>query len=368
MKPRVPDHLLTLRPYTPGRPIEEVERELGLTGTIKVASNENALGPSPAALAALSEALPHLHRYPDGGAVLLARKLAARLGVEPRQILFGNGSNEIIELLVRAFAGPGREVVMSRDAFLIYQLVARAVDAEAVQVAPRTHHHDLAAMAAAITPATSLVFVASPNNPTGTIVRRAEWREFLARVPAHVMVAVDQAYVEFVDDPDYADAMADLATHANVMVLRTFSKIYGLAGLRIGYGVGDAEIVAGIGRLRQPFNVNSLAQVAAMAALDDDEHVERSRALVREGRIRFARALSTMRLPYVEGQANFVLVEVGDGARVTDQLLRRGVIVRPMDGYGMPEMIRITYGTAEEDARCLAALGELVAGGVRGPT
>lgn len=360
MKPRIPEHILGLQPYKPGRPIEEVERELGLTGTIKLASNENALGPSPVAVAALGGCLQGLHRYPEGGAVVLAARLAGVLGVSSEQLVFGNGSNEIIELLVRVFADRDDEVVMSADAFLVYDLVTRAVRACPVRVAARDHRHDLDAMAAAIGPATRLVFVASPNNPTGTIVTRSEWARFLEAVPDHVVVAVDQAYVEYVDDPDHADPLADVGVHPGVVVLRTFSKIYGLAGLRLGYAVTAPEIAQALARLRQPFNANSLAQAAALAALDDDEHVERSRALVRAGRERYARGLTELGLDFVPSHANFALVDVGRGAAVTDAMLSRGVIVRPMDAYGMPEMIRITFGTEAENERCLAALAEAV--------
>jgi histidinol-phosphate aminotransferase len=360
--PHVPDHILGLVPYKPGRPIEEVERELGLSGVIKLASNENPLGPSPAALRAIAEALPRIHRYPEGGAFELTLKLAARLSVAPEQIVFGNGSNELIELLVRTFVAAGDEVVMSSDAFLIYDLVTRAAGGRSVRIPAKAHHHDLAAMARAIGPRTRVVFIASPNNPTGTIVTRQEWRTFLASVRSDVVVAVDQAYLEYVDDADYADALADLPSHPGIVVMRTFSKIYGLAGLRIGYGVASKEVSDALARVRQPFSVNLLAQVAALAALDDRAHVERSRDLVRRARERYARGLDALGLEYVSSQANFVLVRVGAGARVSEAMLERGVIVRPMDAYGMPEMIRITFGTPEEDTRCLAALAEGISG------
>jgi histidinol-phosphate aminotransferase len=359
MKPVIPRHLLTLEPYKPGRPIEEVEREMGIRA-IKVASNENPLGPSPKALAALTDACAHLHRYPEGAAVLLAERLARALGTTTDRLTFGNGSYELIELLVRVFAGEGDEIVMSSDAFLVYRLVTTAVGAKAVRVPARGFHHDTAAMAAAIGPATKVVFVASPNNPTGTIVSRAEWGALLDRVPEHVVVVVDQAYREFVDDPDYADALADVHARPNVVVLRTFSKIYGLAGLRLGYAVSPPEIADVLARIRQPFNVNSLAQAAAIAALDDTEHFERSRAHVIEARRRWARALDALGLEWVPTQANFVLVRVGKGAHVTQAMLERGVIVRPMDAYGLPDMIRITFGTHAEDEKCLDALGAVV--------
>ena len=346
MKPVPHRHLSAIEPYKPGRPIEEVERELGLSGTIKLASNENPLGASPAAIAAVRRAVEKIHFYPEGGAPELAAKLAAKLGVDPACLVFGNGSNELIELCARAFARGGDDIVFSADGFAVYRLVAQAIEARAVPVPAREHHHDLPAIADAIGPRTRVVFLANPNNPTGTIFRRAQWESFVRRVPENVLLVVDQAYCEFVDDAEYPMLLDELRSRPGLVLLRTFSKIYGLAGLRIGYAVGDREVIDAVSRLRQPFNVNSLAQAAALAALDDDVHVERSRRVALEGRQTFARRLSGLGLDFVPSQANFVLVEVGDGAAVTDALLRRGVIVRPMSGYGMPSKIRITFGTA----------------------
>jgi histidinol-phosphate aminotransferase len=360
MKPAIPQRLRDLAPYQPGKPIEEVQRELGLTDVVKLASNENALGPSPAGLAAARAALANVHRYPEGGAVVLARRLADGLGVEPSQLIFGTGSNEVIDLLVRTFAGSGEaareEVVFSADAFVVYSIIAHAVGAVAVAVAADGFHHDLDAIADALGERTRLVFLANPNNPTGTAFDRETWRRFLARVPEHVVVVVDQAYFEYVDDPNYPLVLDELDAHPNLVVLRTFSKIHGLAGLRIGYGIGSSEIIGGLARMRQPFNVNSIAQAAALAALDDVEHLERSRALVREGRRYYAEQLDRLGLPWVPSQANFVLVEVGAGAAVCRAMLSRGVIVRPMDGYGMNAHVRITFGTEAENLRCISAL------------
>ncbi|HET9063945.1 MAG TPA: histidinol-phosphate transaminase [Candidatus Binatia bacterium] len=361
MKPVPHPHLSGIEPYKPGRPIEEVERELGLSDTIKLASNENPLGASPAAIAAVRKAVERIHFYPEGGAPELAAKLAAKLGVDPASLVFGNGSNELIELSARAFARAGDEIVFSADGFAIYALVAQALEARAVPVPPRDHHHDLPAIASAIGPRTRVVFLANPNNPTGTIFRRREWEDFVRRVPDDVLLVVDQAYCEYVDAPDYPVLLDELARRPGLVLLRTFSKIYGLAGLRIGYAVGDREIIDAISRLRQPFNVNSLAQAAALAALDDDRHVERSRRVALEGRVELAQAFARMGVAYVPSQANFVLVEVGDGAAVTDAMLRRGVIVRPMSGYGMPSKIRITFGTAEQNRRCLDVLADVLA-------
>jgi len=361
MKPLPHTHLSGIEPYKPGRPIEEVERELGLSGTIKLASNENPLGASPAAIEAVRKAVERIHFYPESGAPELAAKLAAKLGVDPASLVFGNGSNELIELSARAFAGAGDEIVFSADGFAIYALVAQSIDARAVPVPPRDHHHDLPAIAAAIGPRTRVVFLANPNNPTGTIFRRAEWETFVRRVPDDVLLVVDQAYCEYVDDADYPLLLDELPRRPGMVLLRTFSKIYGLAGLRIGYAVGDREVIDAISRLRQPFNVNSLAQAAALAALDDDAHVERSRRVALAGRDTFARALAALGVVYVPSHANFVLVEVGDGAAVTEALLRCGVIVRPMSGYGMPSKIRITFGTDEQNRRCLDALSAVLA-------
>lgn len=354
--PRIPERIRSLTPYKPGRPIEEVERELGITGSIKIASNENPLGPSPLALAALAGALTGIHRYPDGGAVVLAEALAARLGVDPRQLVFGNGSNEILELACRLFAGPGDEVLFSADAFLVYPLVSIAVGATPVKAPPRGFEHDLDAIGDLISPRTRVVFLANPNNPTGTIFGRREWEGFLARVPADVVIVLDEAYFEFVEDEQYPNGLRYLERHPGLIVTRTFSKIYGLAGLRIGYGVGSLAVMDAMARLRQPFNVNLLAQVAATAALEDVAHVEASRALVRASKARWTEACARLGLEAVPTHANFVLVRTGAGAAVTDALLRHGVIVRPMDAYGFPDHVRITFGTEAEDERAIAAL------------
>jgi histidinol-phosphate aminotransferase len=358
MKPAIPNNVSALMPYKPGKPVEEVERELGITDSVKLASNENALGASPRAIEAAKKAVERMHFYPEGGAVVLTEMLARKLEVEPRQLVIGNGSNELIELLVRIFAGPGDEVVMSADAFLIYSIVTVAVGATPVKVAARAYTHDLEAMADAIGPRTKLVFLANPNNPTGTIFDRDAWARFLSRVRHDVVVVVDEAYVEYVDDPQAPDVLADLAEHPGLCVLRTFSKVYGLAGMRIGYAVSSAQIAGAMARLRQPFNVNAPAQAAAVAALQDVEHVERSRALVSDARRVYAEALDSLGVQWIASQANFVLVDVGDGDLITEAMLRRGVIVRPMRAYGMASKIRITFGTAEQNRRCLDALAQ----------
>jgi histidinol-phosphate aminotransferase len=339
-------------------PIEELERELGIRDSIKLASNENPLGPSPKAIEAIGRALPQLHRYPDGSAFYLRRKLAERHGVSPDEILVGNGSNELIEMLVRTFVRPRDEVVMADQAFVVYRMVTQAV-AATPRIVPLHHFtHDLEAMAEAITSRTRMVFVANPNNPTGTIFRRGAWEAFLRMLAGRqLLVVADDAYAEFATDPEYPDTIACRgAGDVPVVSLRTFSKLYGLAGIRVGYAVAPAGVIDALGRVRQPFNVNALALVAADAALDDREHVERTLAVNREGMAYLTREFDRLGLRWVPSNANFILVRVGQGGRVYDELLRLGVIVRPMDGYGFPEHLRVTVGLPDENARCIRAL------------
>jgi histidinol-phosphate aminotransferase len=352
----IPPWLASLVPYQPGKPIEEVEREYGLRGSIKLASNENPLGPSPRAVAALRAAIGDVHRYPDGGGFYLKQRLAEKLGVGADQVALGNGSNEILELLARSFLRPGADAVMSEQAFVVYASVVQAAAGIPRAVPLRDFTHDLDAMAAAVGKSTRLVFLGNPNNPTGTIYRRDAFERFLARIPRGVIIVADDAYAEYVEDPEYPRTLECHKPDRLLVTLRTFSKIYGLAGLRIGYGVGPAEVIAALDRIRQPFNVNSLAQTAALAALDDEEHVERSRRTNREGMRYLEHEFERLGLAYVPSQANFILVRVGDGAAVYEKLLRQGVIVRPMAGYAFPEHVRVTVGTAEENERFVAAL------------
>jgi histidinol-phosphate aminotransferase len=362
----VPEWIRTLTPYPPGMPIEELERELGIHGSIKLASNENPLGPSPKALAAIGAALTCLHRYPDGSAFYLKRRLAERLGVSVEEILVGNGSNEIIELVVRTFLRPQDEAVVADQAFVIYRMVVQAVGGVSRVVPLREFTHDLDAIAEAITPRTRLVFLANPNNPTGTIFRRAAWEAFLRAVPRHVIVVADDAYAEYVEDAEYPNTMVERGDGGvPVVTLRTFSKLYGLAGIRIGYAVAPAAVIEAMGRVRQPFNVNALALVGALAALDDGEHVRRTLEVNRAGMAYLVAAFWRLGLTHVPSVANFVLVRVGHGVRVYEALLRRGVIVRPMDVYGFPEYLRVTVGTAEENTRFIEALAAACAEGSR---
>lgn len=345
-----------LQPYVPGKPIEELEREYGVKNAIKLASNENPLGPSPKALAAARAALAEIARYPDGGGFGLKRALAAKLGVQAEQVTLGNGSNDVLELVARAFVQPGDEVVFAGHAFAVYPIVTQAAGGRTVEVPARQWGHDLDAMRHAIGARTRVVFIANPNNPTGTWLRRAELEAFLDTVPERVIVVVDEAYFEYVDEPDYPNTVKWLGRYPNLVATRTFSKAYGLAGLRIGYGVSSAAIADILNRVRQPFNVNSLALAGALAALDDAAHLEQSRRVNAEGMRQLVSGFGQLGLSYIPSVGNFVCVEVGDAARVYEQLLRRGVIVRPVANYGMPKHLRITVGRPEENRRFLDAL------------
>jgi len=351
-------NLKDLPVYVPGRPIEEVARELGLAADsiIKLASNENPFGPSPLALAAMQKALSSVNLYPDGNAFYLKRKLAAKLGVEPAHLVLGNGSNDIIEFIGHALLGPGAEVVVSQYCFAIYPIVTKLFNGNVITVPAKHYGHDLPAMLRAITPKTRAVFVANPNNPTGTLVSREEVIDFVNRVPDHVLCVMDEAYIEFLEDPLDLSALVRSGARPNLILMRTFSKIYGLAGLRVGYGIAHPDFIAALEKIRQPFNLNLLAQTAAMAALDDEEHVRKTRANNFNGLRFFEQAFRAAKLEYVPSAANFILVRVGEGQRVFNELQKHGVIVRPMGGYQLPEWIRISVGTPQENEKCLSAL------------
>jgi len=346
----------TLQPYVPGKPLEELERQYGVQNAIKLASNENPLGPSPLALAAARAALPDIARYPDGGGFALKRALSARLGVDTGQITLGNGSSDVIEFAARIFLAPGDEAVFSQHAFAMYRIITQAIGGRCVEVPARDWGHDLDAMARAVTAHTRLVFITNPNNPTGTWFGRAALRAFLERVPTRVLVVLDEAYFEYADDPDYPDGIALLNEFPNLIVARTFSKVYGLAGLRVGYSLSSAALADLLNRVRPPFNVNSLALAAAEAALADDEHLRKTVQLNRDGMHQLADGFRGLGLAHIPSAGNFVCVEVGDAARVYEQLLRRGVIVRPVANYGMPRHLRVTVGLPEENRRFLEAL------------
>jgi histidinol-phosphate aminotransferase len=344
--------------YQPGRPIEEVARELGLPADsiIKVASNENPFGPSPLAIAAMQKAIAGVNLYPDGNAFYLKQKLAEKTGVEPANLVLGNGSNEIIEFVAHALLTPGTDVVVSQFCFAIYPIVAKMSGANVVIVPAKNYGHDLPAMLRAITPNTRIVFVANPNNPTGTLTPREEVIQFVNDVPDDVLLVMDEAYIEFLDDALDLIPLVRLGVRKNLILMRTFSKIYGLAGLRIGYGIGHPEFIAALEKIRQPFNINSLAQAAALAALDDDGHIRKTRANNFGGLEFFSRAFRDLKLESVPSSANFILVRVGEGQKVFDAMQKQGVIVRPMGGYQLPEWIRISIGTPKENQRCLDAL------------
>jgi histidinol-phosphate aminotransferase len=362
MKPSeyVPEYIRTLVPYTPGKPIEEVEREFGIANSVKLASNENPLGPAPKALAAIGARLGELHLYPDGDCFYLKKRLAKKLGVAPEQLIFGNGSNEIIELAARTFMRAGDEALMARQAFIVYKLLVQAVGGIAAQVPLRDFTHDLEAISSAVSPRTRMVFLANPNNPTGTIYRRDAWERFLDRLPEHVLIIVDEAYFEYVSDSDYPDSLRYHDRGKTILTLRTFSKIYGLAALRIGYGVAGKEVIELMHRVRQPFNVNAVAQWAALAALDDEEHVTRSLETNRRGMEFLNLELAKLGLSYVPSHGNFILVRVGHGNEIYQRLLTEGVIVRPMGAYDFPEYVRVTVGTMEENHRFIEALRRVI--------
>jgi len=349
--------------YQPGRPIEEVARELGLpaAGIIKLASNENPFGPSPLALAAMQKALAGVNLYPDGNAFYLKQKLAAKLGVEPANLILGNGSNEIIEFAGHALLGGGGataipDVVVSQYCFAVYPIVTKLFGANLITVPAKNYGHDLPAMLKAITPRTRIVFVANPNNPTGTRAPREEVIRFINEVPDDVLLVMDEAYIDFLNDPVDLSPLVHQNIRPNLILMRTFSKIYGLAGLRIGYGIGNPAFVAALEKIRQPFNLNLLAQTAALAALDDAEHVRKTRQNNFAGLEFFERAFRDLKLEFIPSAANFILVRVGNGQKIFEAIQKQGVIVRPMGDYQLPEWIRISIGTPQENERCLAAL------------
>lgn len=353
--------VLTQPVYEPGKPIEDVARELGLEPDtiIKLASNENPLGSSPLAAEAVARAVGQMQLYPDGGAVRLRAKLARRFELKPEQIAIGNGSNEILELLGHVFLGPGDEAVMGAPAFAVYKLVTLLFGARAIEVPLVDHRHDLGALRAAITPRTKLVFLPCPNNPTGTANTPAEIIAFVEALPPHVILVYDEAYAEYLENP--ADLRPLIARGHKVICLRTFSKIYGLAGLRVGYAYADRELIALVQRVRQPFNVNALALAAGEAALDDAAWVRRSRETNAAGLKQLAAGFARLGLEYIPSLANFVTVRVGNGAGVFAELQRRGVIVRPMGSYAMPEWVRVTVGDAAQNERLLRELAAVAA-------
>lgn len=360
-----PAHIRAIAPYQPGKPIAELAREMGLEeqAIVKLASNENPLGPSPRALGALADALQDLARYPDGSGFELKEALSVRLRVQPQQIVLGNGSNDVLELVSRAFLTPGSSAVHAQYAFAVYPLAIQAVGAIGIEVPARAWGHDLEAMLTAIRPDTRLLFIANPNNPTGTLAAPQELQAFVERVPSRVGIVLDEAYFEYLPAELRADSLAWIGRHANLIVTRTFSKAYGLAGLRVGYAVADTAVADMLNRVRQPFNVNSLALVAAQAALDDEAFLNASVELNRQGMTQLTRGLEALGVGYIPSRGNFLACRLGDAAAINRALLARGVIVRPIAGYGMPEHLRVSVGLAQENQRFLDALADILRAG-----
>lgn len=355
--------LRDLAVYEPGKPIEETARELGAAAEsiIKLASNENPLGPSPKALAAMREALESAHLYPDGGGYYLREALAAKLGCVRENLILGAGSNEVLEFLGHAFLDRDDEIITSEHAFIAYKLIAAVFGARTIEVPSPDLRHHLGEMISAITPRTRLIFIANPNNPTGTLLSQGEIDRFVAALPENIVVAFDEAYFEYVDDPP--DTLQFVRERRNVIVLRTFSKIQGLASLRIGYGVAHPELIQVLQKTRQPFNVSGLAQAAALAGLQDEEHQRKTKRITDEGRAYLQEQFAAMKLEFVPSAANFVLVKVGAGAAIFKQLLQRRIIVRALKGYNLAEWIRISIGTREQNRACIAALCEVLSEG-----
>jgi histidinol-phosphate aminotransferase len=353
----VPENIKNITPYVPGKPIEELERELGISGSIKLASNENPIGPSPKAMAAIKKAVEGLNRYPDGSGFYLSQALAKKYAVDISQIILGNGSNELIELVVRTFVRPGDEIISADPSFVVYKMITQAADGTNVIVPCRDMRHDLDAMAERISQKTRIVFIANPNNPTGTMNSKTEMDRFMDRVPDHVIVAVDEAYFEYVTHAEYPDSLDYLKEGKNILSLRTFSKIYGLAGLRIGYGVTTAAIAELMNKVRQPFNTNALAQIGALAALADRKHVEKSVAVNNEGKQYLYQSFQQLGISYIPTEANFIMFETQmDSGDLYRALLKTGVIIRPMG----PKRLRVTIGQPEENKRFITELEKVI--------
>ena len=347
----------TIQPYQGGKPIEEVQRELGITDIIKLASNENPLGPSPLAVQAIAGSAAQVHLYPDGNAYYLKRDLAQYLRVSPEHLILGNGSNDVLQLVAEAYVAPGDEVIYAAGAFVVYSLVTKLCSATAVVVPMVDDTHDLSAMAAAITDKTKVIFIANPNNPTGTMVTADETAAFMEQVPADVLIVFDEAYYEYVARSDYPQTLPYVLEGRNFIITRTFSKIYGLAGLRVGYGIAPPQLVEMLNRVRQPFNCSLVGQAAARAALKDTAHVTESQKSNAAGKAFLYKAFDDMGLRYVGTEGNFIMLHVEQsGTDVADALLKQGIIVRPIAGYGYPNAVRVTIGTQQENERLITAL------------
>lgn len=349
--------IFNLAPYVPGKPIEEVERELGLTDVIKMASNENPLGPSPLAKKAIIAHLNDMHIYPDSNYFELRHRLAADLKLAPECIAVGNGSDEVLKMLAEAFINSGDNVILPQPTFSEYQFVSTIMGASCIKVPLQDNYYDLDAMLGCVTSRTKMVFICNPNNPTGTLISGEKLKAFSTRLPEEVLLVVDEAYSEYVESQDFASAQTILPDRPQTIILRTFSKLYGLAALRLGYGISSKEIIAALGRVREPFNVNGLAQYAGMAALDDREHITRSLETNRVGKAFLYEELQALGLKYAPSQANFIFVDVGrDAGEVFRGMLNKGVIIRSCQNFGCPTAIRVTIGTPEQNCRFIKAL------------
>lgn len=359
--PPANDGIAHIAPYQPGKPIDELKRELGLNDVVKLASNENPLGCSPHAKAAIVQAIDEVGRYPDGNGFALKQQISQQFGVDMSQITLGNGSNDILELVARTFVSAGDEVIYSQHAFAVYALATQAVGAVGVEVAAKDYGHDLSAMAQAVTPKTRVIFIANPNNPTGTWFEEDAFSQFMQQIPAQVLVVLDEAYVEYF--PQNFNSLKFLSQYSNLLISRTMSKAYGLASLRVGFGVASSEVTNLLNRVRQPFNVSSFALAAAVAALKDTDFIEQSRALNLQGMAQLEQGFAQLGLNWVASRANFILVDLRrSGSQVFDALLKKGVIVRPVGGgYGMPNHIRVSIGLQEENSRFLEALAQVLA-------
>ncbi len=357
----VAENIEKLVPYVPGKPVEELERELGIKNAVKLASNENPLGPSRKGIALMKKYINNLHRYPEGGCYYLAEKLSQKLNVPMENIVFGNGSNEVLELVGRTFYVAGDEILFSQYAFIVYKLVAQSLGAKFIEIPAKGLAHDLEAFVKAITPATKLIYLANPNNPTGTMFGKKEFEAFMGKVPANCLVVLDEAYAEYVTVENYPSGLDYLGKYKNLIVVRTFSKIYGLAGLRVGYAIMDKKLADYMNRVREPFNVNTLAQFAALGALDDEEHVEKTKEVTKAGFAYLYGCFDKLGVEYVPSYGNFVLIKApGGGMPFYNALLKEGVIVRPVGGYGLPDYVRVTVGTEKENKRFIAALKKVL--------
>jgi histidinol-phosphate aminotransferase len=349
---RPPEYVAAIKPYVPGKPIEELERDLGISGSIKLASNENPLGPSPRAVEAIKDTAGELNRYPDGSGYYLKSRLSEKLSVSADNIILGNGSNELLDIAVRTFMTPGDEAVMAHPSFVVYSMAVQSIGAKPVQIPLKDYRHDLSAMLDAVTEKTRMVFIANPNNPTGTINRKDEFDGLMEGLPDGILTVVDEAYYEYVADSNYADSMKHFRNNKDILTLRTFSKVYGLAGLRIGYGIAGSSVISEMNKIRAPFNTGTMAQAAALGALDDDEHVRKSRGTNEEGKKYLYSELNNLGFEYVPTEANFIYMPVKDSMALYEKLLRDGVIIRPMG----PDAIRVTIGLPHENERFIKAL------------